>query len=236
MQKTQPSLKIIKRLNKGYGNNGMKLIWLCFRSMWRVSLPWIQMLLLMRRYPVLRVLPPILPKPANFRRSVSDHMLLVIYCYCTACSNSHDLKEMLIYSPNVDDFFPLWGYKYVLFYAYNYADLLISVFYFQTKRVTAIPKPENAPRENRGVFQWRAFQFESLRLRADSGFEVYPCDFSAAAVGTTRPRPSQHSQHLDPPAPSIPPPTAFNQTLIQQQNGNTSANLMMHFCGSLATF
>lgn len=131
------------------------------------------MLLLMRRYPVLRVLPPILPKPANFRKSVSDHMLLVIYCYCTACSNSHDLKKIFIYSPNVDEFFPLWGCKYVLFYAYNYADLLISVFYFQTKRVTAIPKPENAPRENRGVFQWRAFQFESLRLRADSWFEMF---------------------------------------------------------------
>lgn len=25
-------------------------------------------------------------------------------------------------------------------------------FYFQTRRITAIPKPENAPRENRGMF------------------------------------------------------------------------------------
>ncbi|XP_029693299.1 kinesin-like protein KIF2A isoform X1 [Takifugu rubripes] len=65
----------------------------------------------------------------------------------------------------------------------------------KSKRVTAIPKPENAPRENR-----------------------------AAAVGTTRPRPSQHSQHLDPPAPSIPPPAAFNQTLIQQQNARKKSN------------
>lgn len=58
--------------------------------------------------------------------------------------------------------------------------------------------------------------------------DVCLCDSSAAAVGTTRPRPSQHSQHLDPPAPSIPAPTAFNQTLIQQQNGDASAHLMMH--------
>ncbi|CAG05289.1 unnamed protein product [Tetraodon nigroviridis] len=65
----------------------------------------------------------------------------------------------------------------------------------KTKRATAIPKPENAPRENR-----------------------------AAAVGTTRPRPSQQSQHLDPPAPSIPPPTAFSQTLIQQQNARRKSN------------
>lgn len=60
--------------------------------------------------------------------------------------------------------------------------------------------------------------------------------FSAAAVGTTRPRPSQQSQHLDPPAPSIPPPTAFNQTLIQQQNGITSAHLMVHSSARSATF
>uniref|UniRef100_H3D7K7 Kinesin-like protein n=1 Tax=Tetraodon nigroviridis TaxID=99883 RepID=H3D7K7_TETNG len=49
----------------------------------------------------------------------------------------------------------------------------------KTKRATAIPKPENAPRENR-----------------------------AAAVGTTRPRPSQQS----------------HQTLIQQQNARRKSN------------
>lgn len=31
-------------------------------------------------------------------------------------------KKSVIYSPNVDDFFSPSGYKYVLFYADNYAD------------------------------------------------------------------------------------------------------------------
>ncbi|XP_019747934.1 kinesin-like protein KIF2A isoform X2 [Hippocampus comes] len=70
----------------------------------------------------------------------------------------------------------------------------------KTRRTTAIPKPENAPRENR-----------------------------AAAVGTTRARPSQHSQHVEPPPPSITTqpaaaPTAANQSLIQQQNARRKSN------------
>ncbi|KAK7895507.1 hypothetical protein WMY93_020832 [Mugilogobius chulae] len=65
----------------------------------------------------------------------------------------------------------------------------------KTKRVTAIPKAENTPRENR-----------------------------AAAVGTTRARPSQHSQVSEPPPPAIAPQSAFNQTLIQQQNARRKSN------------
>ncbi|XP_035493840.1 kinesin-like protein KIF2A isoform X1 [Scophthalmus maximus] len=64
----------------------------------------------------------------------------------------------------------------------------------KTRRTTAIPKPENAPRENR-----------------------------AAAVGTTRARPSQQSQAAEPPPPAIASQSALNQALIQQQNGNTSS-------------
>eukprot|EP00064_Thunnus_orientalis_P014096 superscaffoldBa00002405_g14137 len=60
----------------------------------------------------------------------------------------------------------------------------------KTRRITAIPKPENAPRENR-----------------------------AAAVGTTRARPSQHSQAAEPPPPAITPQTAINQALLKEQNG-----------------
>ncbi|XP_070781164.1 kinesin-like protein KIF2A [Enoplosus armatus] len=61
----------------------------------------------------------------------------------------------------------------------------------KTRRITAIPKAENAPRENR--------------------------------VGTTRARPSQHSQAAEPPPPAIAPQSALNQSLLQQQNGNTHA-------------
>ncbi|XP_075885783.1 kinesin-like protein KIF2A isoform X2 [Nelusetta ayraudi] len=71
----------------------------------------------------------------------------------------------------------------------------------KTKRVTAIPKAENAPRENR-----------------------------AAAVGTTRARPSQHSQHsqhsqpAEPPPPAITPQPPTNQSLLQQQNARRKSN------------
>ncbi|XP_041666049.1 kinesin-like protein KIF2A isoform X1 [Cheilinus undulatus] len=66
----------------------------------------------------------------------------------------------------------------------------------KTRRITAIPKAENAPRENR-----------------------------AAAVGTTRARPSQHSQAAEPPPPAIPPQSAaLNQSLIQQQNARRKSN------------
>ncbi|XP_035524408.1 kinesin-like protein KIF2A isoform X2 [Morone saxatilis] len=65
----------------------------------------------------------------------------------------------------------------------------------KTKRITAIPKAENAPRENR-----------------------------AAAVGTTRARPSQHSQAAEPPPPAIAPQSSLNQTLLQQQNARRKSN------------
>ncbi|XP_031731084.1 kinesin-like protein KIF2A [Anarrhichthys ocellatus] len=65
----------------------------------------------------------------------------------------------------------------------------------KTKRTTAIPKPENPPRENR-----------------------------AAAVGTTRARPSQQSQAAEPPPPAIAPQSALNQSLLQQQNARKKSN------------
>nr|XP_057919165.1 kinesin-like protein KIF2A [Doryrhamphus excisus] len=65
----------------------------------------------------------------------------------------------------------------------------------KTRRVTAIPKPDNTPRENR-----------------------------AAAVGTTRARPSQHSQAAEPPPPSIAAQPTANQSLIQQQNARRKSN------------
>ncbi|XP_072228357.1 kinesin-like protein KIF2A [Leuresthes tenuis] len=65
----------------------------------------------------------------------------------------------------------------------------------KARRATAIPKPENAVRENR-----------------------------AAAVGTTRARPSQHNQAIEPPPPSITPQTAANQALMQQQNARRKSN------------
>ncbi|XP_040013417.1 kinesin-like protein KIF2A isoform X2 [Xiphias gladius] len=65
----------------------------------------------------------------------------------------------------------------------------------KTRRITAIPKAENAPRENR-----------------------------AAAVGTTRARPSQHSQAAEPPPPAIAPQPTLSQTLIQQQNARRKSN------------
>uniref|UniRef100_A0A1A8NE21 Kinesin-like protein n=1 Tax=Nothobranchius rachovii TaxID=451742 RepID=A0A1A8NE21_9TELE len=65
----------------------------------------------------------------------------------------------------------------------------------KTRRTTAIPKPENTQRENR-----------------------------AAAVGTTRARPSQHSQAAEPPPPSIAPQSALNQALMQQQNARRKSN------------
>ncbi|KAG7499696.1 kinesin KIF2A isoform X2 [Solea senegalensis] len=65
----------------------------------------------------------------------------------------------------------------------------------KTRRATAIPKAENTPRENR-----------------------------AAAVGTTRARPSQHSQVAEPPPPAIAPQAALNQALLQQQNARKKSN------------
>ncbi|XP_054612395.1 kinesin-like protein KIF2A [Dunckerocampus dactyliophorus] len=66
----------------------------------------------------------------------------------------------------------------------------------KTRRVTAIPKPENTPRENR----------------------------AHTSVGTTRARPSQHSQPTEPPPPSIAAQPAANQSLIQQQNARRKSN------------
>nr|XP_040053319.1 LOW QUALITY PROTEIN: kinesin-like protein KIF2A [Gasterosteus aculeatus aculeatus] len=68
----------------------------------------------------------------------------------------------------------------------------------KTKRITSTAKAENPPRENR-----------------------------AAAVGTTRARPSQHSQAAEPPPP--PPGTkatepALNKTLLQQQNARKKSS------------
>ncbi|XP_037548486.1 kinesin-like protein KIF2A [Nematolebias whitei] len=65
----------------------------------------------------------------------------------------------------------------------------------KARRTTAIPKPENALRENR-----------------------------AAAVGTTRARPSQYNQAAEPLPPSIVPPPAVNQALMQQQNARRKSN------------
>lgn len=56
---------------------------------------------------------------------------------------------------------------------------------------------------------------------------------SAAAVGTTRARPSQHSQAAEPPPPAIAPQSALNQSLIQQQNGNTQSLYLDHICQKL---
>uniref|UniRef100_A0A7N8WMZ9 Kinesin-like protein n=1 Tax=Mastacembelus armatus TaxID=205130 RepID=A0A7N8WMZ9_9TELE len=47
---------------------------------------------------------------------------------------------------------------------------------------------------------------------------------SAAAVGTTRARPSQHSQAAEPPPPAIAPQPAPKETLIQQQNARRKSN------------
>ncbi|XP_034403490.1 kinesin-like protein KIF2A [Cyclopterus lumpus] len=65
----------------------------------------------------------------------------------------------------------------------------------KTKRITAIPKPENAPRENR-----------------------------AAAVGTTRARPAPPSQPAEPPPSAIAPQSALNQSLQLQQNGQKKSS------------
>ncbi|KAG7215348.1 hypothetical protein INR49_022585 [Caranx melampygus] len=65
----------------------------------------------------------------------------------------------------------------------------------KTRRSTAIPKAENAPRENR-----------------------------AAAVGTTRARPSQHSQSLEAPPPAIASQPTLSQAQIQQQQQQQQQN------------
>lgn len=70
----------------------------------------------------------------------------------------------------------------------------------KARRVTAMPKAENAPRENR-----------------------------AAAVGTTRARPSQHSQAAEPAPPAIAPQLALNPAQMQmqqqqQQNARRKSN------------
>lgn len=58
---------------------------------------------------------------------------------------------------------------------------------------------------------------------------------SAAAVGTTRARPSQHSQAAEPPPPAIAPQSALSQSqsLLQQQNGNTQSLHVDHTCQRL---
>ncbi|XP_028319085.1 kinesin-like protein KIF2A isoform X2 [Gouania willdenowi] len=75
----------------------------------------------------------------------------------------------------------------------------------KTRRATAIPKPENVPRENR-----------------------------AAAVGTTRARPSQQIQNQNqsqiqaepppPPPPAVAPQQGVNSSLQQQQNARRKSN------------
>ncbi|CAN9504568.1 unnamed protein product [Ophioblennius macclurei] len=64
----------------------------------------------------------------------------------------------------------------------------------KTRRTAAVTKAENPPRENR-----------------------------AAAVGTTRARPSQHSQAAEPPPPAIAPQTALSAAQ-QQQNARRKSN------------
>ncbi|XP_076019747.1 kinesin-like protein KIF2A [Genypterus blacodes] len=65
----------------------------------------------------------------------------------------------------------------------------------KARRATAIPKADNTPRENR-----------------------------AAAVGTTRARPSQQIQAPEPPPPAIAPQPAVNQSLLQQQNARKKSS------------
>ncbi|TKS85009.1 Kinesin-like protein KIF2A [Collichthys lucidus] len=69
--------------------------------------------------------------------------------------------------------------------------------------------------------------------RAPHSISHLPSDQSrseagAAAVGTTRARPSQHSQPAEPPPPAIAPQTALTQSLLQQQNGNSSTFTCLH--------
>lgn len=71
----------------------MFLFSFCPRLIWRVFLLWIQMSLLMRRYHrVLRLLPPILPNPANSPRSVPQQLLSIISDYTERLLMIPDLK------------------------------------------------------------------------------------------------------------------------------------------------
>uniref|UniRef100_A0A671WA31 Kinesin-like protein n=1 Tax=Sparus aurata TaxID=8175 RepID=A0A671WA31_SPAAU len=51
-----------------------------------------------------------------------------------------------------------------------------------------------------------------------------PAVLSKITVGTTRARPSQHSQPLEPPPPAIAPQSAINQSLLKQENARRKSN------------
>lgn len=70
------------KLNSGSNSTDVNpsLLCFCLRLIWRVSLLWTQMLLLMRRYHrVPRLLPLMWPKPANSPRSAPQQLLSMIW-------------------------------------------------------------------------------------------------------------------------------------------------------------